>query len=348
MLAGLALCSAAGCGAPDLRAMSPTVSKPTAEILLVGKPSHWYVSDAVTAAQSTGVIAGVSAVTAAQLPQALAKAVTNPHVGLVTVVQNGQIPASELAFANRHVTTRFDLVGAQAAAGSSVNVSQIVPSPQAVGYAAGWAAGDLATETSATSIGWLVGGTPQVPRAVVQAALAAAYTENPGVNMVPVSALPLTAGTGASAASSGSQTGSTAVSGSAAADIGTIPKILVVTRPLSSAEWRYASQNGIAIVSLCAQPEALAAVAPVVPGMDALQQSFRNFAKSRWSAGTLQSMSAPFVSLNSSQIPASISDSVDAMELSVQQGTLSLSSSWTMVPQTVRAAWGPIVQGAGA
>lgn len=358
-----------GCGAPDLRAMRPTVHKPTAEVVLVGQPAHWYSSDVQSAATQSGAIVGVSQTTPEKLAGTLQQAVANAEIGLVVVVQNGQIPASEISFANQHVTKRFDLMGSSPASGSAINVEQIVPDEFATGYAAGWLAGELATSISASSVGWLATNSAMTSQAGVRAALAGTYAANPGVGitLVPAISSPTASATANSTTNAtapvpptGQTTGSTGnvgtVNGTTGAGTGgstgspgtvPLPHILMVTRPLTATEWQIVTTAGVHVVSLCPQPTGSSTAQPIVPGMAALQSALTAFTANHWQAGVTSTVTSALLDIDTHQVSKSILDSLDSTTASIEAGSLDAKSVWATVPANLQAAWGGVVVGAG-
>lgn len=357
-----------GCGAPDLRAMSPTVLKSTAEVLLVDHPSHWYVQDAQSAAAQEGVVVKAVSVGSSVLADALSQVARSGHqVGMVMVVQDGQIPASEVTFAKQHTATQFTLFGASLAQTGvhPDNVHQVVPDTASVSYAIGTLAGDLAAGNQLPAVGWVTGGHPLATKANVQVALAAANAADPGIQMtnVPIAALSAVAvGTGlgnatgglstssanqsAAAQSSGTQNGLTSAPGISTA---ALPRVLVTTQPLSAIQWARLKSAGVHVVSLCTQPAGIGvAGVPAVPGIRAMQQVMNDFAGRVALASTLRSLSAPLIAMDGAQVTAPEQSAVNTVELSLQAQSIGLQQVWRDVPTAARSTWSTIASQAGA
>ncbi len=335
--------------------MQPTVHKPTAVVVFVNHPAHWNSADVENAAQQVGVEVKTVSTSSNQVPSALADAVRNPKVGLVVVVQVGTAPNSELEFAKAHTKVSFALFGAQAVPNpGAANVSQVVPDTPTASYSLGALAGDLAVSLQATAIGWLTGGQPTLPLPDVRMAFAGAYMANSGVGMVGVPVTSLSPAPGVSGSTTGNSTGNSSVSGNATAPppvpsggvtgaIGSLPRIVVTTQPLSQSQMTVLNRAGVVLVSLCEQPVAgQVAGTPAVPGISAMQKVLSDYASGRTQSSVIASATPPLITLDGQQVPSSVQNQVNSVELSVEGQSALLQTAWRGLPQQLQATWSPI------
>lgn len=362
--------SLAGCGVPDLQAMQPTVKKPTAVVVFVNHPAHWQSADVDAVAQKTGIVVKTTSTSSKQVSTTLAQATANEKVGFVVVVQNGDIPDSELAFARSHPQISFAIFGAElkSASGSS-NVREVVPDTTATSYSLGTLAGDLATSVQSASIGWLTGGQPVSLQSDVRTALVGAYTANPGLNMVsiPQSGLAASVGGGSGAGSNatnsignitGNSTGNSVLSGLGGTSTQTppgltglnppFPRVVVSTQPLNPSQMATLKAAGVLVVSLCEQIDGNnIAGEPAVPGIDAMEQVFTDYSSHRQGSSVIASTSAPLIAFDDKQVPSAVQSEVTSVELSLPSQVTPLRNGWRTLPTQLQSTWAPIVAQAG-
>ncbi len=351
----------AGCGSPDLTQMKPTVWKPTAKVFLVGSPPGWQASKALSLATDNGVAAQVVQVPLGSFASDLKSAMAQQNSGLVLAVVNGPVPQSALSVMQGDPKTNFDVVSFANSIGATTNaannVKWILPDTLLTSYALGWLAGQFAVQQPLYPVGWLSSGPSAMSKSEMQAALAGIYAGSTGGTPGNSG---LTANSTNSVNSSGGSTGIPGFSGTPGTpflgaplsivpvDLSTtplppIPKVMVVTRPLTSSEASLLKANGTEIVSLVAQPGGVAAAAqPQLPGPAAVADEFKKWSAHQWSATPSISSSVPFVQVDKPVVPVLTQQALANLQTSIASHRAYAAGAWSQLPPSLQQLWGPL------
>ena len=172
--------------------------------------------------------------------------------------------------------------------------------------------------------------------------------------MVGVPVTSLSPAPGVSGSTTGNSTGNSSVSGNATAPppvpsggvtgaIGSLPRIVVTTQPLSQSQMTVLNRAGVVLVSLCEQPVAgQVAGTPAVPGISAMQKVLSDYASGRTQSSVIASATPPLITLDGQQVPSSVQNQVNSVELSVEGQSALLQTAWRGLPQQLQATWSPI------
>ncbi|MBX5436332.1 MAG: hypothetical protein IRZ33_03845 [Alicyclobacillaceae bacterium] len=342
----------AGCGAPDLAHMRPTVWKPAAAVYLVDHPDGWNAEDVRRRFAASGVVVQVEDVASSQLSDAVRRCLSNGFAGLVMVVSRQPSPGPVATLMDQHVGVRFEWVGPVPwTAGGRWNVRLAVPDSRLLSYVLGWVAGSLAAADGWETVGWLLptadatgmpsdseasrrgapdadssNAAPEYPDAAsLRMVLAGLYAANPKVTLEAIAPVPSAAqgGTGADAAA-----------------VGPWPRVVVTTRRVTPSEAAYIRDHGVALVSLYPQAaDVPVAAGPDVPGPASVYDDVKAFAGLRWRAGTALVEDVDVLWMPSAAVPAQVGAGAKQWLTALMANPALLDNAWTAVPATTQEAW---------
>lgn len=308
----------AGCGAPDLAAMSPHVWKPTSEVLLVDHPPNWQATDVEQTASNASVVANVKSISSNQLVSQLNTSLAAPSVGLYVIVLNGMPPNQLWTIIQNHPSIQFELIGSSGTPPALRNLRVIETGVLTEAYFIGWTTGQLALRQAQPQVAWDLDGTSSLSKAEIEAALAGLYAANPAVSIVPLSLSQVQKNPGFGF---------------------TMPRLVLAPAPLSAATQTFVTANGVGVISLV--PSATAIVQPqTVPAETVLTPDFAAYQAKTWKAGLLN-VQTPDVSMQVHQVPATFPGTVKAMAPLVTQSLAE--GAWKQVPASLQLLWQPIV-----
>ncbi|RIV29334.1 hypothetical protein D2Q93_00345 [Alicyclobacillaceae bacterium I2511] len=352
-----------GCGVPDISALRPQVSKPSALVYLAGNLPGWTPNTVEGAAASEQVVTLVKDVSQPGWGSALQRDVMGAQTPLFVLVQDGPVTSGDLQLAQQFPQRKFLFVGSQMQ-GRAVpqNAQVVVPNPGMSSYLLGWLAGasaakfQLASNSSGTlagtplgnsasgllpggtipgpsvgsigtgvPLGWAQGGTPQVSVGAIQSALVGGLAATSTVHPVSVQL-------------TGTQTGSALPQ-----MIVGMPKVIVADRALTVAEWAQIKTVGAMLVSLCPQPLQGPGwmASPMLPSPQVALQSLQQLGQSStpWQGGGIQLVSNAVVQVNGAAVSQSLQNELARLETNLQTHPVNFTAAWRTVPAAQRAAW---------
>jgi hypothetical protein len=309
----------AGCGAPDLQNMKPSVWKPAALVIVVNDPASWSDQEVQSLASAQNVVTKTVTCTEASLPSVLQTEGARDTVGLVVIVRPGK-PTQEMENAARQrPEERYEWIATDASSIHVPNVRQVVTDSVTTAYAIGWLAANVAVAHNAygPAVGWLASGTNSVATVSKRSALAGAYAAASGVSMVPVQ-----------------------IPSNLSQPLTRFPDVVIADHPLSASEVSVLQVLHATVFSLCPQPNVSAVAAqPGFPGPDAVMKDVSAFANRRWNDGTVTATPSPLLQLNPSLIPSNVLATWRGMSRTLENHTIPVDSAWNQVPSALQQQW---------
>ncbi len=318
LFAVMSSCLLAGCGAPDLESMKPSVDKSSAVVVLVDQPQGWNANAAGALAAQKHVTAKVVSCRSGELAQVLNKSLAQYSVGMYLVVSPGSPQPEALNVARQHLGQRFEWVSSAPIQSDAVNVGQVVPDTKATSYALGWLAATLAAEKNAVPrVGWLSG--PAADSGTVRSALTGMYAANAAVTLVSVS-----------------PPGNTPAN---APSVTVLPPVVVTAHALSGPESTWLRSSGVTVISLLPQPDQQVAAEPGFPGPAAAAGDLQRFAERKWQSGVRTVLPDPLVDFRDPLIAKHHQTSMQALAMSFASHSVDVQRAWQQIPASLRDNW---------